>query len=131
MSRLRADLRFRAGFHLMAEYARAEQRLPPVVEDLSRALPGLIRQAQERGDLSRSRSPEVLSRLLLTLICSVYYTTAECELDAHPDEWTDIWQLVPRSSVDAVALQDEDSEATSREGSARRACEGAPLSAPE
>ncbi|MET7815844.1 TetR/AcrR family transcriptional regulator [Streptomyces sp. NPDC005395] len=105
--RLRVDLRFRAGFHLTAEYARAQRQLSPAVKDLDRVLPSLIRHAQERGDVSRAREPEMLSRLLLTLICGVHFTTAECQADPCPEEVSALWQLVPRPPADPPAARDE------------------------
>ncbi|MER7775496.1 TetR/AcrR family transcriptional regulator [Streptomyces sp. NPDC096191] len=105
--RLRVDLRFRAGFHLTAEYARARRQLSPAVQDLDRLLPSLIHQAQERGDVSRAREPEILSRLLLTLICGVHFITAECQADFCPEEVSALWQLVPRPPADTAAAPDE------------------------
>ncbi|MFG2316196.1 TetR family transcriptional regulator [Streptomyces tendae] len=97
--RLRADLRFRAGFHLTAEHARARRQLPPAVRDLGRVLPPLIRQAQERGDVSPTREPEMLSRLLITHICGIHFTTTECQADACPEQVSALWQLVPRPTA--------------------------------
>ncbi|MEV7401847.1 TetR/AcrR family transcriptional regulator [Streptomyces sp. NPDC091267] len=129
VTRLRTDLRFRAGFHLTAENARAEQRLPPVVEELTRALPGLVRQAQERGEVCPTRTPEALSSLLLTLICGVYYTTAQCEPDTCPAEMAAIWHLVPGSAPPDPG--GEDFGATPPQGPARTGCQGPPVTARE
>lgn len=125
VSRLRADLRFRAGFHLTAEYARAERRLPPIVEGLNRALPDLIRRAQASGDLSRSRDPEALGHLLLALICGVYYTSPECRPANCPDEVSALWQLLVRPSADTAACCDRAGFDTPvSDGTARAGCGG-------
>ncbi|MGW7081686.1 TetR family transcriptional regulator [Streptomyces sp. NPDC054866] len=127
VSRLRADLRFRAGFHLTAEYARAERRLPPIVEGLNRVLPELIRRAQACGDLSRSRDPETLGQLLLSLICGVYYTSPECRPGTYPDEVSALRQLVVRPSADTTACCDRAGfDMPVSDGTARAGCAGDP-----
>ncbi|WP_052845566.1 TetR/AcrR family transcriptional regulator [Streptomyces sp. NRRL S-31] len=79
--RLQTDLRFRAGFHLASESARAHGRLPSVAQDLHGSVSSLTAQARQQGQLTGFQEPERLGNLLLALMFGVYYSTPDCRMD--------------------------------------------------
>lgn len=79
--RLQTDLRFRAGFHLCSEAARAHGRLPRVAQDLCGTVATLMAQARREGQLTGPQDSERMGKLLLALVFGVYYSTPECRMD--------------------------------------------------
>ncbi|MGW3461424.1 TetR family transcriptional regulator [Streptomyces olivaceoviridis] len=94
--RLQADLRFRAGFHLASEDARAHGRLPRFAMDFSGCVLGLAAEARRQGQSAGVRDPEWLGQLLLVLMYGVYYTTPACGMDRFGDAVCALWQQVVR-----------------------------------
>lgn len=89
--RLQTDLRFRAGFHLCSEAARAHGRLPRVAQDLCGTVATLMTQARQRGELTGPQDPERLGKLLLALMFGVYYSTPECRMDRFSELLCTAW----------------------------------------
>ncbi|MFH9671760.1 TetR family transcriptional regulator [Streptomyces sp. NPDC017405] len=79
--RLQSDPRFRAGFHLVSEDARAHGRLPRVAHDLCGSVVNLMAEARQQDQPLATAEPERLATLLLALMFGVYYSTPECRMD--------------------------------------------------
>ncbi|MEU6667477.1 TetR family transcriptional regulator [Streptomyces sp. NPDC046727] len=101
--RLQADLRFRAGFHLASEDARAHGRLPRFARDFSGCMLRLAGEAQQQGQLAEFQDPERLGQLLLVLMYGVYYTTPECGADRLGEAVCALWRQLMRGGEGAGA----------------------------
>ncbi|GHH19543.1 TetR family transcriptional regulator [Streptomyces rubradiris] len=80
--RPQSDLRFRAGFHLRSDAARAHGRLlPRVAQDLCGTVATLMARARRQGQLTVSQYPARMGKLLPALMLGVSYSTPECRMD--------------------------------------------------
>lgn len=98
-SRLRIDIRFRAGLQLVSEDARARGEVPTVIGDVMQMTTRLVRQAQQQGELRLTHAPEALSSLVVAATFGIYHTTSPHRLDDSPHEVHRIWQLAFPSSA--------------------------------
>ncbi|MFF8729285.1 TetR family transcriptional regulator [Streptomyces sp. NPDC015171] len=104
--RLQSDLRFRAGFHLASEAARAHGRLPRVAQDLRGSVSSLMAQARQQGQLTGAPEPERLGHLLLALMFGVYYSTPECRMDRFTELLCTAWWQALGGGQEALAAQE-------------------------
>ncbi|MFD7335576.1 TetR family transcriptional regulator [Streptomyces violascens] len=97
--RLRIDIRFRAGLHLVSEGARAHGEVPTLIDDMTRATTRLVRQAQQQGELKPTHAPEALSSFVVASTFGMYHTMSQQRLDDFLHEARRIWQLVFSSAA--------------------------------
>ncbi|MEE1795954.1 TetR/AcrR family transcriptional regulator [Streptomyces sp. BE308] len=102
-SRLRVDIRFRAGLQLVSEGARALGESPAVINDVTRMTTQLVREAQRRGEVRSTHAPETLSGLVVASTFGRYHTTAQHQWDSFPHDARQFWQLLFPSPVTCPA----------------------------
>ncbi|MFE7835514.1 TetR family transcriptional regulator [Streptomyces sp. NPDC057474] len=91
--RMQSDLRFRAGLRLAFEEACTRGCAPAVITDLSVALARLVGDAQERDELTTLQRPELISSLVVALMCGMYYTAPSDGLGDGAEQVGQFWQL--------------------------------------
>lgn len=109
--RLQTDLRFRAGFHLCSEAARAHGRLPRVAQDLCGTVATLMAQARRQGQLTDCQDPERMGKLLLALMFGVYYSTPECRMDRFSELLCTAWWQALSDGRPALPVRQQDAPA--------------------
>jgi AcrR family transcriptional regulator len=114
--RLQTDLRFRAGFHLCSEAARAHGRLPGVAQDLCGTVATLMAEARQQGQLTGAQDPERLGKLLLALMFGVYYSTPECRMDRFSELLCTAWWQALDNDQSARPGRQQDAPAPCRQG---------------
>ncbi|MFD5749006.1 TetR family transcriptional regulator [Streptomyces sp. NPDC127033] len=92
--RMQSDLRFRAGLRLAFEEACARGRPPTVITDLSMALARLVSDAQEKDELTTRERPELISSLVVALMCGMYYIAPADGLGDSAEQVVRFWQLL-------------------------------------
>ncbi|MGW8699179.1 TetR/AcrR family transcriptional regulator [Streptomyces lavenduligriseus] len=106
--RLQTDLRFRAGFHLSSEAARAHGRLPRVAQDLCDTVATLMTQARRQGQLTGAQDPERMGKLLLALMFGVYYSTPECRMDRFSELLCTAWWQALSDAQPTLPVRQQD-----------------------
>jgi len=96
--RMQSDLRFRAGLRLTFEEACSQGRVPAVITELSAALTRLIGDAQDNDELTTRQRPELISSLVVTLMCGMHYIAPlpapANGLGDNTEQVCQIWQLL-------------------------------------
>lgn len=100
VDRIQSDLRFRAGLRLALEDARTQGRMPAVITDLSAALTRLVGDAQKRDELIGRQRPELISSLVVALMCGTYYTEPASGPGDGTEQICQIWQLLSSGDRD-------------------------------
>ncbi|MDH2387382.1 TetR/AcrR family transcriptional regulator [Streptomyces sp. HNM0663] len=101
--RMQSDSRFRAGIRLAFEEGCTHGRVPSVINNLSDTLTRLIRDAQEKRELTTRQPPELISSLVVALMFGMYYTAAAAGSGDDAEQVCELWQLLSPSDPECSA----------------------------